>query len=131
MVAEHVHNRFDEIRKNFENFEGALMYDRMGDSPNAGMTDMLENEIGLIGAQDLIEFDDLERVIGTPDVLEEKVDGSIYEKVVNNAQLSGIRKASLTKEHIHIKDTPSKSDAKTLYDLIQKGKGYMANDLLK
>ena len=131
VVAEHVHNRFDEIRKNFENFEGALMYDRMGDSPNAGMTDMLENEFGLIGAQDLIEFDDLERVIGTPDVLEEKVDGSIYEKVVNNAQLSGIRKASLTKEHIHIKDTPSKSDAKTLYDLIQKGKGYMANDLLK
>ena len=131
IVADHVHRKFDEIRKSFENFGGALMYDRMDDSPNAGMVDMLENEFGLIGAQDLIDFDDLERIIGTPAILEEKVDGSIYEKVVNNAQLSGIRKASLTKEHIHIKDTPSKSDAKTLYDLIQKGKGYMANDLLK
>ena len=131
IVADHVHRKFDEIRKSFENFGGALMYDRIEDSPNSGMVDMLENEFGLIGAQDLIDFDDLERIIGTPEILEEKVDGSIYEKVVNNAQLSGIRKASLTKEHIHIKDTPSKSDAKTLYDLIQKGKGYMANDLLK
>jgi len=131
LVADHVHRKFDEIRKSFENFGGALMYDRIDDSPNSGMVDMLENEFGLIKAQDLIDFDDLERVIGTPEILEEKVDGSIYEKVVNNAQLSGIRKASLTKEHIHIKDTPSKSDAKTLYDLIQKGRGYMANDLLK
>lgn len=130
VVADHIHRKFDEIRLSFENFGGALMYDRLEDSPNAGMSDMLENEFGLIKAQDLLSFDDLDRMLATPDILE-KVDGTIYEKVVNNAQLSGIRKASLTKEHIHIKDTPSRSDVKTLYELIQKGKGYMANDMLK
>ena len=57
-------------------------------------------------------------------------DGSIYEKVVNNAQLAGIRRADLTKEHLHVKDTPSKDDGKSMYDRILKGKGYMANDLI-
>lgn len=129
LVAERVHRRFAEIRDMFEGFGGQLVYDRIEESPNADMLDMLENEFGLIKAQDLVDFDDLERMLSVDPF--EMVDGSIYEKVVNNAQLAGIRKASLTKEHIHIKDLPSRSDAKTLYDLMQKGKGYMANDLLK
>lgn len=130
LVAERVHRRFAEIRDMFEGFGGQLVYDRIEESPNADMLDMLENEFGLIKAQDLVDFDDLERMLSVDPSIE-MVDGSIYEKVVNNAQLAGIRKASLTKEHIHIKDLPSRSDAKTLYDLMQKGKGYMANDLLK
>lgn len=133
VVADRVHQRYCEIRDMFESFSGALMYDRTEFGPNANKTDMLENEFGLIEAQDLISFDDLERISGgiLADTGDVKVDGSIYEKVVNNAQLAGIRKASLTKEHIHIKDMPSKSDAKTLYDLLQKGRGYMANDIMK
>ena len=130
LVAERVHRRFVEIRDMFEGFGGQLAYDRIDESPNADMLDMLENEFGLIKAQDLVDFDDLERMFSVDPSIE-MVDGSIYEKVVNNAQLAGIRKASLTKEHIHIKDLPSRRDAKTLYDLMQKGKGYMANDLLK
>ena len=135
VVATRIHKRFGEIRKMFEEFGGALMYDRVSDGPNAGMADMLENEFGLIGAQDLLSFDDLELMadgILDNDTGRDKVlvDGSIYEKVVNNAQLAGIRKASLDKEHIHVRDMPTPSDGKTLYELLAKGRGYTANDLI-
>ena len=118
----------------FESFGGSLMYDRFADSPNSGMSDMLENEFGLIKAQDLLSFDELDEnlfgVAATGPGARVVEDGSIYEKVVNNAQLAGIRRASLTREHIHVKDLPSNADGKTLYDIMLKGKGYMANDLI-
>ena len=137
LIAAQVHKNYLEIKNRFENYGGNLMYDRFEDSPNSGMYDMLENEFGLIKAQDLIPFDSLEAmlfgVLGDQDGFgRDKVmaDGSIYEKVVNNAQLAGIRRADLTKEHLHVKDTPSKDDGKSMYDRILKGKGYMANDLI-
>jgi len=137
LVAAQIHKKYLEIKKQFENYGGNLMYDHFADSPNAGMYDMLENEFGLIEAQDVIPFDDLERMLfgvgpGRDGFGKDKVmmDGSIYEKVVNNAQLAGIRRADLTKEHIHVKDTPSKDDGKSIYDRLTKGKGYMANDLI-
>ena len=136
LIAAQVHKKYLEIKNKFENYGGSLMYDHIEDSPNADMFDMLENEFGLIKAQDLIPFDELELMLfgnigdelsGTERL---RVDGSIYEKVVNNAQLAGIRRADLTKEHLHIKDTPSKNDGKTIYDRLMKGKGYMANDII-
>ena len=134
VVAVRIHSRYTEIRSMFENFGGALMYDRAEDSPNESMADMLENEFGLIKAQDLLSFDELKDAMavfdestGTEKV---KIDGSIYEKVVNNAQLAGIRRASLDKEHIHIRDLPTPDDGKALYDMLVKGNGYMANDLI-
>ena len=137
LIAAQVHKKYTEIKKKFENYGGSLMYDHFEDSPNSGMYDMLENEFGLIKAQDLIPFDTLEMMlfgaIGDQDGFgrdKVMVDGSIYEKVVNNAQLAGIRRADLTKEHLHIKDTPSKDDGKSIYDRLMKGKGYMANDLI-
>ena len=134
VIATKIHRRFNEIKKLFDDFGGSLMYDHIEDGPNASMADMLENEFGLIKAQDLLDFDDLANVLfGTGDVSGDeriRVDGSIYEKVVNNAQLAGIRRASLTKEHLHIRDLPTPNDGKTLYDIIMKGKGYMANDII-
>lgn len=138
LIAAQVHKKYIEIKKKFENYGGNLMYDHFEDSPNSGMYDMLENEFGLIKAQDLIPFDTLEMMLFGVGVEDQdgfgrnkvKVDGSIYEKVVNNAQLAGIRRADLTKEHLHIKDTPSKDDGKSMYDRLMKGKGYMANDLI-
>ena len=147
VLAAKIHKKFTEIRKMFEEFRGSLMYDHVEDGPNAGMADMLENEFGLIKAQDLLDFDDLDTIVsGILDnaalddrgtgmnfgIGKERVkqDGSIYEKVVNNAQVAGIRRASLNKEHIHIKDNPTPSAAKTLYDLMAKGNGYMANDII-
>lgn len=137
VLASKIHRAFNDIKDKFESFSGSLMYDRIEDGPNANMADMLENEFGLIKAQDLLSFDELDTLLGgildATDGRERRVivDGSIYEKVVNNAQLAGIRKASLTKEHLHIKDMPTAKDAKTLYDLMQNGRGYTANDLLK
>ena len=105
------------------------MYDRMEYGPNAGMEDMLENEFGLIKAQDLLTFEQLEQV--TAPEIDELVDGSIYEKVVDNAQAAGIRMASLTKEHIHVRDRAPGKTAQRLYEILQKGRGYTANDLLR
>lgn len=147
VLAAKIHKKFTEIRKLFEEFRGSLMYDHVEDGPNAGMADMLENEFGLIKAQDLLDFDELDTIVsGILDnaALDDrgtgmnfglgkervKLDGSIYEKVVNNAQVAGIRRASLNKEHIHIKDNPTPSAVKTLYDLMAKGNGYMANDII-
>lgn len=135
LVAARIHKRFTETRKMFEKFGGALMYDRVEDSPNASMVNMLENEFGLIEAQDLLPFDDLDTVIdaagaGSGATERTGVTGSIYEKVVDNAQISGFRYAPLAKEHLHIRDLPTANDGKTLYDLITKGHGYMANDII-
>jgi hypothetical protein len=132
LIAAQVHKRYTEIRKQFESYGGSLMYDRFEDGPNSGMYDMLENEFGLIKAQDLVSFDSLETMLSSGIAGDDRVmvDGSIYEKVVNNAQLAGIRRADLTKEHLHIKDTPSRDDGKAVYSRLQKGKGYMANDLI-
>jgi len=129
VVAAKIHTEFEKIRARFENFQGKLMYDRMEYGPNAGMEDMLENEFGLIKAQDLLTFEQLEQV--TAPEINELVDGSIYEKVVDNAQAAGIRMASLTKEHIHVRDRAPGKTAQRLYEILQKGRGYTANDLLR
>lgn len=129
VVAAKIHTEFEKIRARFEGFQGNLMYDRMEYGPNAGMEDMLENEFGLIKAQDLLTFEQLEQV--TAPEIDELVDGSIYEKVVDNAQAAGIRMASLTKEHIHVRDRAPGKTAQRLYEILQKGRGYTANDLLR
>lgn len=148
LIATQIKNEFDKIREMFENFGGKLMYDHFKDGPNATMESMLENEFGLIAGQDLIDFDKLRNIYKQKDINdnapkstdgsikgaganEEDGDESIYEKVVSNAQLAGIRKASLTKEHVHVDARATALTTEQLYKLITKGKMTSANDLLK
>jgi len=151
LIATQIKNEFDKIREMFDNFGGNLMYDHFKDGSNANMEPMLENEFGIIAGQDLIDFDKLRNIYRQKDINdnasksttdgtikgaganEEDADGeeSIYEKVVSNAQLAGIRKASLTKEHVQVNARANALTTEQLYKLITKGRMTSANDLLK
>lgn len=148
LMATQIKNEFDKIRDLFENFGGNLMYDHFKDGPNASMENMLENEFGLIAGQDLLDFDKLRNIYRQKDINdnaaksttdgtirgaganEEDGDESVYEKVVSNAQLAGIRKASLTKEHVQVNARANALTTEQLYKLITQGKMRSANDLL-
>ena len=147
LMAAQIKTEFDKIRDMFENFSGNLMYDHFKDSPNAEMEGMLENEFGLIAGQDLIEFEKLKTIFQQKDINdnapispdgtvlgaganEEDGSESIYEKVVSNAELAGIRKASLTKEHVQVTARANALTTEQMYKLITKGKMTSANDLL-
>jgi len=147
LMATQIKNEFDKIREMFEGFGGNLMYDRFKDSPNRSMENMLENEFGLISGQDLISFDKLRNIYKQKDINdlaprstdgtvrgaganEEDGDESIYEKVVSNAQLAGIRTASLTKEHVQVNARTTGLTNEQIFKLITKGRMTSANDVL-
>ena len=137
LIATQIKEEFDKLRETFENYGGSIMYDHFVDGPNASMADMLENEFGIISGQDLIDFDNLRAIFAHKDISEDaKVGvrdvyngGDIYEKVVSNAELSGVRKASLTKEHINVTIQPSNMTTEQLYKVIMKGSMTQANDM--
>jgi hypothetical protein len=56
---------------------------------------------------------------------------SVYEKVVSNAQLSGVRKASLTKEHVQEIPRSNGLSVERIYSILTAGRKVMANDLMR
>lgn len=132
IIATQIKKEYDAIAKTFTDYKGVLMYDRIEDSPNSELSDMLENEFGLIAAQDLIDFDDMEDEIAK-DVINEANrgnEGDVYEKVVDHAEVAGLKLAELTREHIHINDRHPGVTIEELYRRLTE-KGYTANTLLK
>lgn len=141
LVATQIKEEFDKLRDTFENYGGGIMYDHFSDGPNASMSDMLENEFGLISAQDLIDFDNLRAIYAQKDIeanARRNSDGTIqgagglddiFEKVVSNAELAGIRKASLTKEHINVNIEQNTVTTEELYRRIMKGSMTQATDM--
>lgn len=133
-VASELHDAFLQIRGMFERYQGAVMYDRFQDGPYASKFDQLENEFGAIAAQDLMDFDDLEAIMVQDDInrlTEEEVgDGDIYEKVVNNAQLAGMRRAAQTSERMHITDKGNGLTPGEIYRAVMEGRAPGANDLM-
>ena len=139
LIATQIREEFDKLRDRFENYGGALMYDHFADGPNVSMTDMLENEFGLIAGQDLIDIDNLKAIFTNKAISDDIVnngvegsgtgDGEVFEKVVSNAEMAGVRKASLTKEHINVTVTPSSMTTEQLYKVIMKGSMTQANDM--
>lgn len=189
MLSAQMLEEFNNVKNSFENYNGQLLFDRYELGPNAGDYHLLENEFGVIAAQDLMSFDKLRSVylkrdinakakhssdgtvlgdganeedkgaIGSEDPIlypgsasgtDGSMDGSgttsslgrlapgrsavresIFEKMVSNAQLSGLREASLTKEHIKIVPRLNKKvSVETLYKMIYKDRPIDANDLL-
>jgi hypothetical protein len=140
-VASEIHAAFLKIRDMFERYSGTVMYDRFMDGPNAGKFDQLENEFGAIQAQDLMDFDDLESMLAMDDInrladIETNGErngaggGSIYEKVVNNAQLAGMRKAVRTSERMHITDRGNGLTPGEIYRAVMEGRAPGANDIM-
>ena len=158
MVAAQIKDYYDRMKDMFENYGGELMYDHFIDGPNADMVNMLENEFGVISAQDLMSFDSLREMLNRNTInfgsgkggsgrvnagINEEDGGygnldangnpydSIFEKVVSNAQLAGVRKASLTKEHIVEVPRAGGLTTERLYELLTKGKKITANDIMR
>lgn len=134
-VASELHAAFLKIRDLFERYKGAVMYDRFQDGPNAGKFSQLENEFGAIAAQDLMDFDELEALLAQEEInkladIERTGDEDIYEKVVNNAQLAGMRKAVKTSERMHITDRGNGLTPGEIYRAVMEGRAPGANDLM-
>ena len=130
------------------------MYDHFADGPNANNADMLENEFGIIAGQTLMSFDALRAMVDKSDIngsgntlgtgagkLSDDsygdLDGngnpleSVFEKVVSNAQLSGVRLASLTREHVTEVPRSNGLSVERIYAILTNGKKVMGNDLMR
>ena len=140
-VASEIHAAFIKIREMFERYNGVVMYDRFRDGPNADKFDQLENEFGAIAAQDLMDFDDLESMLAQDNInrladidsngdRNGVGDGDIYEKVVNNAQLAGMRKAVRTSERMHVTDRGNGLTPGEIYRAVMEGRAPGANDIM-
>jgi hypothetical protein len=142
LVATQIKEEFDKLRELFENYGGSIMYDHFVDGPNASMADMVENEFGLISGQDLIDFDNLRAIFAQKNIEDNArrnsdgtiqgaggAENDIFEKVVSNAELAGVRKASLTKEHINVTVTPNTMTTEELYRVVMQGSMTRANDM--
>lgn len=158
LITTQLKNYYDDLKARFEGYQGKLLYDRFDDGPNAGMREMLENEFGVIAAQDLMSFDRL-RTMYEKDAINGTSGGSnaggnnaganeedggflnsdgngnrydsIYEKVVSNALLSGVRKASLTKEHVEVNARNGGLSVEDMYRMLTQGKKITAKDMFR
>ena len=147
LIASQIKEEFDKLREKFDNYGGKVMYDKFADGPNYESQDMLENEFGIIAGQDLIDFDKLRDIFNRQDIntnsnvpvsSDGTVNGigtngieSIYEPVVSNAQLAGVRKASLSREHVQVNARVTGMSTEQLYKLITKGRMTSGNDLFR
>ena len=153
-IASSIHEAYVGIRELFERYSGPVMYDRFRDGPNAGKFAQLENEFGAIAAQELMDFDDMESMLarddinrmadiesngerngigresGRGDLGDGGADVSIYEKVVNNAQLAGMRKAVRTSERMHITDRGNGMTPGEIYKAVMEGRAPSATDIV-
>ena len=102
------------------------MHDRITDSPNTRVIPVLENEFGTVMSQDLLTFNQLRDMFQRMDINNNKryvdsgvlgigvdldnqddrnEDQSVFEKLVTNSQLSGIKKVKISNETL-IEDEP-------------------------
>lgn len=152
MVASQIKENYEKLKSRFEDYGGSVMYDHYADGPNAKYPNMLENEFGIIAGQTLMGFDALRSMVDKNTVMNGGIgDGSgklsddsygdldgngmplesVYEKVVSNAQLSGVRKASLTKEHVQEIPRSNGLSVERIYSILTAGRKVMANDLMR
>lgn len=152
-IADQIKEEFDKIVKMFESYNGDLLFDSFTNGPFAAQAEQLENEFGLIVAQDLLDFDHLRNMLTISDLMSNNGDGgnngiappnssnrendntydqNIYEKVVSNAQVSGMRLAALSKEHLEINPLQSESiTVEDVFRILQNGNTISANDIMK
>lgn len=154
LAASQIKEQYEKLKSRFEDYGGAVMYDHFADGPNANNADMLENEFGIIAGQTLMSFDALRAMVDKSDIngsgntlgtgagkLSDDsygdLDGngnpleSVFEKVVSNAQLSGVRLASLTREHVTEIPRSNGLSVERIYAILTNGKKVMGNDLMR
>lgn len=126
LIADQIVESFDVIKQNWLNINFKLMHDRITESPNSKVIPVLENEFGTIMSQDLLSFNQLRdmyqrmAINGVKRYVDSGVlgigvelnnqgdrneDQSVFEKLVTNSQLSGIKKVNISNETL-IEDEP-------------------------
>ena len=126
LIAAQIVESFDVVKQDWLNIDFKLMHDRITESPNARVIPVLENEFGTIMSQDLLTFDQLRDMYQRMNINSQKryvdsgvlgigvdlegqddrnEDQSVFEKLVTNAQLSGIKKVKISNETL-IEDEP-------------------------
>jgi len=126
LIADQIIEEFNEINDDFINLNIKFMHDYFLQGSNKNQLDTLENEFGAIQAQDLLTYDQLRDLYkrieinsrknesdGTVrgaganiesqneeqgDYTDRNKNQSVFEKLVSNSQLSGIRRADISKE---------------------------------
>ena len=144
-IADQIKQEFDAIVKMFEGYNGELMFDSFYNGPYADKFEQLENEFGIIAKEDLIDFDQLKGMLTVAD-LNEQTNGTaittktgedgteykdIYEKVISNAEVAGMKLASLSSEHLEV--NPQKAETVTIedvYKILNNGNAPTANDIV-
>lgn len=149
VVASQIKTELEGIRAAFDGLTSPLMFDSLENGPNAGYASMLENEFGLIAAQDLLPYDKLRNtyvqnginartaasdgtVLGAG-ANEEDRDASaesIFEKMVSSAQLTGIRTAKLTREHVTVSAASPGITVEQFASILKTGKVPSAKDIM-
>lgn len=144
-IGDQIKQEFDSIVKMFEEYKGELMFDSFYNGPYADKYEQLENEFGIIAKQDLIDFDSLKGMLTVADLNDQSNgtaittkttdDGTeykdIYEKVVSNAEVAGMKLASLSSEHLEV--NPPKAETVTVedvYKILNNGNAPTANDIV-
>lgn len=149
VVASQIKTELEGIKAAFDGLSAPLMFDSMETGPNSQYVSMLENEFGLISAQDLLPYDKLRNTYAQNDINarvaasdgtalgaganEEDRDASaesIFEKMVSNAQLTGIRTAKLTKEHVTVSSSAAGITTEQFASIIKNGKVPSAKDIM-
>ena len=147
LISAQIKKEFDSIKTDFESLNIKLMYDNYEDGPNADDYNILENEFGIIQMQDLLPYNKLKNlfiqkninnknvasdgtVLGAGVNEEDKADNveSIFEKIVSNAEMNGIRTANLTKEHVIV--TENTMSTEQFINIISNGKIPSAKDII-
>ncbi len=145
-IGDQIKQEFDAIVKMFEGYNGELMFDSFYNGPYADKYEQLENEFGIIAKQDLIDFDKLKGMLTVANINDQKTESGttpistdeetgykdIYEKVVSNAEVAGMKLASLSSEHLEV--NPPKAETVTIedvYKIINNGIAPTANDIIK
>lgn len=140
MVAQQIFEEYSNVKSTFDKLNIKFMYDNFTSSANYGRTRTLENEYGIIDSQDIITIPQLRamynrlvsKIAGDGTVLgigvnieaqegkDRNEEQSVYEKLISNAQLSGARKAKLTKENIIMEDLKNDVTIEKVVKFIQK-----------
>ena len=144
-IGDQIKQEFDAIVKMFEGYNGELMFDSFYNGPYADKYEQLENEFGIIAKQDLIDFDKLKGMLTVANINDQKTESGttpistdengykdIYEKVVSNAEVAGMKLASLSSEHLEV--NPPKAETVTIedvYKILNNGIAPTANDIVK
>lgn len=147
LIAQQIVESFNVVKDGWLNIDFKLMHDRITESPNSRLIPVLENEFGTIMSQDLLTFSQLREmyqriainskkryvdsgVLGVGVDIENPENESVFEKLVSNSQLSGIKKVKLSNESL-IEDEPVRQiDVEKVVDEINRRNTPNVRDIL-